>query len=409
MADLKVLFLSRNYPSCVLPQAGLWVEGLVRQVSRLCEARVVAPVPYCPPLPGAGEFTRFRRIPARRRDGAVEVRCPRFVTGPGYSLHGVEASTYYWGVRREVDRLRREFPFDLIHAHFTYPDGAAAARLARRHRVPVLITEHAPWVPWMEQYPRVRRQAIRAARECRFHLPVSRYVRDTILRFTGEPHKLRVTPVGVDGSVFIPAPPGRAPHPDQILYVGIMRHVKGIDVLLRALRRLVERRPAARLVLVGGGFYRRYRIEAERLRALAGELGLSGHAEFVGLQPPEEVARLMRESALLVLPSRAESFGAVLVEALASGTPVVATRCGGPEDIVAEGVGLLVPPEDEAALAAAMENVLQNRRAYDPARLRAHALDNFSWERIARATMDLYREALPGSGGAAAAARREAG
>jgi glycosyltransferase involved in cell wall biosynthesis len=106
----------------------------------------------------------------------------------------------------------------------------------------------------------------------------------------------------------------------------------------------------------------------------------------------------MRRSAVLVLPSRAEAFGAVLVEALACGTPVVATRCGGPEDVVNEQVGHLVPSDDEEALAGAIEDVLAHRDRYDPDQLRAYALENFSWEMIARRTFDLYEAAMSGEG-----------
>jgi glycosyltransferase involved in cell wall biosynthesis len=104
----------------------------------------------------------------------------------------------------------------------------------------------------------------------------------------------------------------------------------------------------------------------------------------------------MRQSALLVLPSRAESFGAVLVEALACGTPVLATRCGGPEDIVTETVGLLVSVNNAAALAEGMERILSRRQRYCPARLRAYALERFSWEQIAEETVNLYHETVAG-------------
>ncbi len=398
MTPIKVLILSRNYPNAVMPRAGLWVEGLVRALDPMCEVRVVSPVPYCPPLPGFVEQTRLRDIPPRDRINGMEVRHPRFATGPGYSLHSYEADTYSWGVRREVDRLRREFSFDVIHGHFSYPDGVAAVRLARRYGVPALITEHAPWLPWMEQYPRVRRQAVWASGKCAFHVGVSRYVRDTIAHFTPESENLCVVPVGVDGSVFVSDPDIRARDPNLILYVGRIHPIKGIDILLLAIRRLIDRRPEARLLLVGGsGLFRDYRKQERRLRAMARQLDLGRHVEFVGEKSPREVAQLMRESSVVVLPSRAESFGAVLVEALSCGIPVVATRCGGPEDIVNEGVGVLVEKEDVEALATAMQRVLSSPERYDPHLLRRYALDYFAWDLIGRRYVDLYRKAVNGT------------
>ena len=95
-----------------------------------------------------------------------------------------------------------------------------------------------------------------------------------------------------------------------------------------------------------------------------------------------------------MLPSRAESFGAVLVEALASGTPVVATRCGGPEDIVDPAVGRLVPCDDPDALADALLSVLRDPGSYPAATLRERALERFAWPRIAETIHERYVAAV---------------
>jgi glycosyltransferase involved in cell wall biosynthesis len=393
MTPLKILMLSRNYPNNAMALLGVWVEGLVRALAQTCEVRVIAPVPYCPPLPSFVEYSRFRHIIPQQRLNGIEVLHPRFLTGPGYSTHGIDASTYYWGIRGLVDQLRQKFPFDLIHAHFSYPDGVVAARLGERYGVPVVITEHARWRPWMDQYPRVRRQAVWASKVSMSHIAVSHYVRDMIVQFVGESNKVRVVPLGVDGSTFVPLPPERKPDPNQILYVGRLHLIKGVDVLLRAMRRLVDGRPETRLVLIGGNFYRHTLPEVDCIRALSHELRLEQHVTFIGPKAPDEVARMMAESALVVLPSRSETFGTVLVEALACGTPVVATRCGGPEDIVNAEVGVLVPKEDPEALAAALGHVLEHRETYNPAKLRAYTLANFSWERVASQITDCYQEA----------------
>jgi glycosyltransferase involved in cell wall biosynthesis len=161
------------------------------------------------------------------------------------------------------------------------------------------------------------------------------------------------------------------------------------------MRELVARRPAIRLVLVGGGFlFRDFQVEDERLRKLARDLKLDGQIQFVGPKSQREVATIMRQSAMVVLPSRAESFGATLLEALACGVPVVATRSGGPEEIVTSEVGRLVPTEDAAALAEAMDWMLEHHGTFNPKQLRRYVLDNFSWERIASQIADLYHTAV---------------
>jgi glycosyltransferase involved in cell wall biosynthesis len=145
---------------------------------------------------------------------------------------------------------------------------------------------------------------------------------------------------------------------------------------------------------VGGGFYRDTLVQEQKLREQAVALGLGDRVTFLGRQPPAEVARLMAESAVVVLPSRAESFGAVLVEALACGTPVVATRCGGPEDIVNDAVGKLVPVGDPEALTEALAVVLADPAHFDPNLLRRYAVENFDWDPIVDRVHDVYLEAV---------------
>ena len=322
---------------------------------------------------------------------------PRFPVGPGNSTYALEALAYYRGIVRPIDRLRRESSFDLVHAHFIYPDGVAAAKLARRYGVPLIVTEHAPWQPWLDRLG-VRRQAIAAARQSSAILAVSTSVAATIRAELGvNAPAVSVVPVGVDRGLFAPAPDG-VRRPDQILFVGFLNFNKGADVLLHAMALLRRRGKRCRLLFAGGSFYRNTRQQEETIRRLSRELDLESEVSFLGHRPPEEIARLMRESALVVLPSRSESFGAVLVEALASGTPVVATRCGGPEDIVDASVGVLVPPDDPEALADAMACVLARPQAYAPEALRRYALERFSWETIVESILDVYG-AVAGVGG----------
>lgn len=399
---LRVLVLSRNYPNDVLPLLGVWVERLVREASATCDMAVVSPVPYCPPVPFLSEnYTRFRRVRRERNDGGVHVYHPRFIVPAGSRLQGLEGVGYLAAVRPLIRRLRRSFRFDLIHAHFTYPDGWVAARLGRRYGVPVIITEQAMWGPSMEHQRSVRRQAVWAAQHCAFHVAISRALRQSIVKYSGDSARLRVIPDGVDGLVFRLPPTGHAFTPSQVLFVGNIRHVKGVDILLRAIALLAVRRPEVRLVLVGESFYASYRAEYERMKQLAAELGINDRVEFAGGKTDEEVVRCMQECAVLVLPSRRESLGMVLAEALCCGTPVVSTRSGGPEDIVTSDVGILVPPDDPAALADGILQVLERRPSYEPRLLRESALARFGLDSVQHRVAALYDEALAtGSGGA---------
>jgi glycosyltransferase involved in cell wall biosynthesis len=302
----------------------------------------------------------------------------------------MEDVPYYFAVSRVVSRLRTSFKFDVIHAHFSYPDGWVAARLGRRFSVPVVITEHAPWRPWMDDYSLVRSKAKRAFDECAFHVGVSRSVQDETRHFVDDPGKIRVIPCGVDGSVFTLGT--RPRQSNQVLFAGAIRQIKGLDILLRAMRILMDGGRQYKLVIVGDSYYKKYQDEYVRIRRMASDLDLQ--VNFVSGKPQVQLANYMQESSVLVLPSRKESLGMVLVEALACGTPVVATRCGGPEDIVTEQVGALVPPEDPEALARAIERIVEHPEQYKPSDLRSYALQKFSWQGITDQYLDLYRQAI---------------
>lgn len=392
---LRVLFLARSYPNNVFDTLGLWTAWLARELAKRHEVRVISPVPWCPPLPQLERlrpYTRFRAVvPEETRDG-IRVYHPRFLVGPGSTAPCIEHVTYERSLRGLVGRVRAEFPFDLVHGHFVYPDGVVASRLARRYGVPFVVTDQAPWIPWLERSC-IRRRAVAAAHDAGALTCVSGYIRRTMHHFLGSETPVHVIPNGVDSTTFAP---GEAETRDRnrIAYVGLINFNKGIDTLLQAMTRVVERNPRSRLVLVGGAYYRDTALQEIRLKSLATELGLDGHVTFAGRLPPAEVARTMRESAVLVLPSRAETFGAVIVESLASGTPVVVTASGGPQEIVSDEVGRVVPVGDPEGLADALVDVMSRPEQFDPMFLRRHAVERYGWNVVAERYEQVYRSVL---------------
>jgi glycosyltransferase involved in cell wall biosynthesis len=309
-------------------------------------------------------------------------------------MRHVEGSLYYAGVVGEVDRLRRSFQFDIIHAHFTYPDGWAAVQLGKRYGVPVVITEHASWQAWADKSPLVRRQALQALSECDFHVSVGTALHREIAQYLTDASKLHVIPCGVDGSTFTLSKRTTTRSEHQVLFVGHIRHVKGLDILLRAMDLLARRGRKETLLVVGDTYYSEYARTALEARRLSQKLGLDGRVTFAAGRDHPEIARLMQESAVVVLPSRRETLGMVLVEALACGTPVVATRSGGPQDIVTDEVGLLTSVNDPEALAEAIAFVVDNRKKYDPERLHAVAMAKFSGAVVAEQYLTLYARAF---------------
>ena len=267
-------------------------------------------------------------------------------------------------VRPYLRLLGPEQP-SLIHAHFGI-EGVSALGLAMHLRIPLVTTFHGFDAtlkthamlasPAWFRYPLLRR---RLAREGHLFLCASSFIRQRLLD-TGFPESRTHTHyIGVDCRTIRPR--GDLEEQPLILHVARLVEVKGTRYLLRAFARVARTYDRVRLKIIGDGPLRR------PLHALAASLGVGDRVEFLGALPHAEVLSSMRKAAMLVLPGirtatgREEGLGMVLLEAAATGVPIIGSRVGGiPECMVDGKTGFLVPERDEEALARRMEGLLED-------------------------------------------------
>jgi phosphatidyl-myo-inositol alpha-mannosyltransferase len=331
------------------------VEELVRQLAHQQQAVGLAPFVYTMRWPKDLPATEdYQGIPVRRFVFRTPEGGPRRIGGA--------VATNPATLARLVDSLRRD-RCDLIHVQCVSSAAWFAAQAARLLRLPLVVTlqgeltmdadhifERSAWA----------RRALRTVlRDAAAVTACSRATLDEAQSWFGTDLDGRgqVIPNGVRVSDFATATPHRETEP-YLLAVG--RHVpqKGFDVLIRAVRLLADAGDDPLVLLAGDG------PERPSLERLVGELDLAARVRFLGVTDRERTASLFRGAAGFVLPSRHEPFGIVNLEAMAAGTPVIASRVGGVEDFVAnERTGLLVAPEDPGALARAIR-----RLQSDPAR-----------------------------------------
>lgn len=303
-------------------------------------------------------------------------------------------------VRPYLRLLGPEQP-SLIHAHFGI-EGVSALGLAMHLKIPLVTTFHGfdatlkthamlTSLAWF-RYPLLRR---RLAREGHLFLCASSFIRQRLLD-TGFPESRTHTHyIGVDCRTIRPR--GYLEEQPLILHVARLVEVKGTRYLLRAFARVARTHEAVRLLIIGDGPLRR------PLRALAASLGVGDRVEFLGARPHAEVLSSMRRAAMLVLPGirtatgREEGLGMVLLEAAATGVPLIGSRVGGiPECIVDGTSGFLVPERDEEALARRMAELLEDpvRRHDMGAAGRALIEDRFDIDRQTAALENFYDSVL---------------
>ena len=285
--------------------------------------------------------------------------------------------------------FRRDRP-EVLHVQCFGPNGLYAAALARVTHTPLVVSSHGE--TFMDDHAvfdtsalmRVSlRHALRRADEV---TACSQVVLDDLRGRFGAPRG-SVVPNGVDLDASGARRSSDVTGCPTVLAVGRVERMKGFDLLLDAFA--ASGLPGrARLAVGGQG------TQLAALRARARDLGIGGAVDFLGRLDSTEVARRMSEAAVVVVPSRREAFGIVVLEAWRAGTPLVVTSRGGPADIVTHGVdGLVVDPEDTPALADAIETLVTDHgRAQVLAEAGSDLVRRYTWDRVADAYEALYEE-----------------
>jgi glycosyltransferase involved in cell wall biosynthesis len=361
--------------------------------------RRVLVVPKWYPWPDRPVFGIFCREQARAvaRTNDVAVIASDAVRSPGFRAYelsdGVEDGLrtlrvryrrpWLAGMLAALRRLRRDgFRPDVVHAH-VYSAALPALLLARRCRAPLVVSEH---------YTGYQRGLVRGSDRWVARLglgradllaPVSRDLARE-LRPLAPRTPVRVVPNPVDADLFHPPERRLGDGRLRLLNVAWFAEKKGHAYLLDAVARLG--REDLSLDLVGEGELR------SEMEDRARELGLRERVRFLGPRSRAEVAELMRRAHLFVLPSLHENLPVVLIEAMASGLPSVATRIGGVSELIDEQTGLLVPPADPAALAEGIEAMAARLGGVDPAGLARRARERYGLEAVGRVWDEAYDE-----------------
>ena len=389
---MRILILAGWYPNQGNPMKGIFVR---EQASALAKAGLPVTVfyPFDEAIkPGQMKLQIEERIPVYR------------VNTLGFGNRYIARFVSYFTALKRLGEVVKLFQPDLIHVHVGYPAGIVAYLFTRRHQIPYVITEH---MSYLQNYVTKWQHRIvlkYTFKKAAFVLPVSQALAEQIKGF-GWNVKMKSVPNVVDTDRFTSVPSSLAQIKDdtandqgatskmiRLLFAGNMEEtqVKGIQYLLPAFAQVCKEALNQRLHLdlVGEG------VKRADYEELAKQLGISNRCTFHGRVDTKDMPELYRKSDFVILPSLKETFGCVLIEALSTGKPVLATNCGGPQSIVNEKVGLLVQPGSSQDLVLGIQKMLKTLDQYKADEIRQYAVMNYSAQVLGVVLKELYDQIL---------------
>jgi glycosyltransferase involved in cell wall biosynthesis len=394
MAKLRTLVFTTLYPNAARPSHGIFVEQRLRKLLATgeVESRVLAPVPWFPSrAPMFGDYARYADVPPAEERHGVRIEHPRYLLLPKIGM-----TLAPWFLARRSLRVIRQWQragwdCDLIDAHYFYPDGVAATLLGRWLRKPVVITARGTDVTLIPEY-RMPRALIRsAALRSAGIITVSEALRDAVIRIGVDAARIRVLRNGVDLEAFRPLDRDLMRqrfgwHGRMLLSVGHLIERKGHHIAIAALAALP---PEVSLAIAGQG-----PMEAE-LRLLAKTRGVAERVHFLGGKTQVELAALYCAADALVLASSREGMANVLLESIACGTPVIASKAEGTPEVVRDrAAGVLMESRTSQALVQAYETLFMN---YPYRRATRTYAERFSWDATTAGQLQLFRAILGGN------------
>ena len=389
---MKVLVLTTVFPNCKQPALGTFVRERMFRVAKECNLKVVAPVPW---FPFAGYLKPNYRpiVPRKEIQQGIEVYHPRFFSIPGI-LKCLDGIFFFLSLISPLKRIRKDFDFDIIDTHFSYPEGLGAVLLARFFNRPVTITLRGTIVPLSKYFLR-RIQIIYALCKATKVFSVSNSLKEKAVSLGIESSKILPIPNGVDMEKFFPVPKDEARQElglplDRkiIISVGGLVKRKGFHRVLAVLPEVTEKYKEVLYVIVGGPT-----VEGDlgsELKKQVKELNLDDHVRFTGTLPYDKVRKWLNAADIFCLATSNEGWANVFFEAMACGKPVVTTKVGGNEEVVKSAdYGILVDLDDQKQLKDAIIEALEKK--WDHGKIIKYASEN-NWENVARKVLQEFKK-----------------
>ena len=393
----KLLVFSSLLPHSGAPNAGVFIRERMFRVGATLPITVVSPQPW---FPGQSIIRVFRphfRRPAPKSEvqSGIETIYPRFLSFPGI-FKRFDGLFMAMGSYRTLRRLKKNTGFNLIDAHFAYPDGYAATLLGKWFKVPVTITLRGTEIPHSRK-PGLLSLMVRALKDATQLFSVSESLRQHAISLGIDPDKITVVGNGVDTNKFSPVSKvearrqlGLSENDRVLISVGALVERKGFHRVIEILPGLLKAYPDLKYLIVGGpgpeGDW------SEQLHSQVSSLKLDDSVMFLGVMPSDRLKIPLSAADIFVLATSNEGWANVFLEAMACGLPVITTDVGGNLEVVCrDELGTVVPFGDVHKLESALDSALV--RKWDKEEIVTYAANN-SWDSRVEVLIDTFDKLL---------------
>ena len=335
----NVLVVTSLFPNKAEPELGSFIKKRMLAYSKRKNSKVVvvAPIPYFPPFRTFERYYYFSQIPRREIIDGMTVYHPRYPLIPKISMlfHGM---LIFFSCISLIKKIQRKFSFDIIDAHFIYPDCFAAVLLGKFFSKPIVVSARGSDINEFSKFSLIKPLIMRTLAQSNQIISVCDALKNMMVDMGIESQKINVIPNGIDAGKFYTIDKIKAKqklrlnnNDSLVLSVGALIPRKGHHITIEAVSLLKAKYPNLKLLIAGKGPMK------EKLNNLAEELGVSNRVVFLGQIPNDELIYWYNPSDLFCLSSSREGWANVLTEAIACGIPAVATNVFGAPEIITQG------------------------------------------------------------------------
>ena len=388
---MKVISICHMFPNRAWPNKGIFVKERLKALSRMINNTIVAPIPYFPFLSLARKYKGLDYIPLLEDYDTLSVYHPRYFMIPKY-FKCMDGQLYYCALHPFISQMIKNYNFEILDFHWVYPDAFAGLKWAREFGKKIVVTIRGnESICYLEKSLR-KRMVINTLKSVDHIIAVSNDMKEKVVQEYGvERKKVTVIPNGIDPKKFFRTNKldaqkqcGLELGSKYILALSRLSPEKGLDSLIKAF--LGVSRQDTTLLIVGDGPLK------SKLEEMVKDLGISKKVLFFGAVPHDETVKWYNAADVFCLPSLWEGCPNVVIESLASGTPVVASNVGGIPDLIPnDSYGILVPAGDPVSLARALDDALN--KEWDREKIAKFGSRN-TWDHVAGQIIEVFEKVL---------------